>query len=150
MSNLSAVFRSLSPSSLAFLLIRSWLGMRLFFSGVMKCVSPTGEFSLANGLATHLWIVPMFDKSILPRWIVVPYAHSLMWFEFALGLALLLGIKPRTSLFLSALVFLTLAFGQLMLANYDKVDAIGLYVVVCAFGLLLSPHSRLDLVPDRS
>src|ERR1051326_246778 len=81
----------------AFLLVHWFLGALFFTTGLSKFQSgiPT--------VAAH--IVEGFEKTILPKILLVPYAYCLPFAETIVGLLLLLGLFTDVALFVSALLF---------------------------------------------
>ncbi len=128
-SNSTALMRSMGLA-----LLRWGIGLRLLVSGLAK-VGDLGGF--VNGS-----ILPAFAETILPKWMLVPYAYALPVVELLLGALLILGLFRCVSLFLSGLTFLSLAFGQMLLKQHATVLDILVYLAMTAALLFFGEHDR--------
>lgn len=113
-------------------LARWVIGVLLFFAGIAK-------FPNISGFATY--VTSQFEKTWLPKALLVPYAYALPFAEVILGALLLLGIARNTVLFITGLLFITLTFGQLLLAQ-PIVFNNAMYTVVTAAILFADAHDR--------
>jgi thiosulfate dehydrogenase (quinone) large subunit len=89
-------------------LARWVIGVVLLFAGIAKLPN-------VGGFVTQM--TSMFEKTWLPKALLVPYAYALPFAEVALGAFLLLGIARNAVLFVAGLLFITLTFGQLLLGQ---------------------------------
>jgi thiosulfate dehydrogenase [quinone] large subunit len=76
-----------------------------------------------------------FEPTYLPRFLLIPYAFTLPYIEFLLGVVLILGVLTRLSLTVTALLLISLAFGQMILRNHATVANNLNYVFMAAVAL---------------
>ena len=88
-------------------LARWSVGLLLLFAGIGKL--PDVSAFVQNGI-----LVP-FEKTWLPKWLLVPYGYALPFVETILGAWLILGVARNAALFIAGLLFLSLTFGQILL-----------------------------------
>lgn len=143
-----------SPSSSerthAFLLLRLFLGLRTLLAGLEKFESG-GVYSLANYTKTMGKMAEgITGASFLPLWATRAFALPLGYVLIALGAALLLGLKPRTTLLVTGLVYTGLAFGLMVVQEGEGVAWLGLHVGLIAGALVLVRSSRFNLWADRN
>ena len=75
--------------------------------------------------------------------------HSLGYILITLGTCLLLGIKNRTTLFLTGLVYVGLSFGLMAVQESDGVAWLGMHIVMFGFALVLVRNNRFELWADK-
>ena len=132
----------------AFLIIRLWLGLRAVLAGIEKYESK-GSYSFENYYSNMKRMATgITGASFMPLWATKLFAMSIGYVLIALGLALLLGIKTRTSLFLMGLTYVSLSFGLMAVQESDGVAWLGMHIALVAGGLVLVQHNRLALVRD--
>lgn len=142
--------QSSSERAYAFLLLRLFLGLRTLLAGVEKFESG-GIYSLANYTKTMGKMAEgITGASFLPLWATRTFALPLGFVLIALGVALLLGLKPRTTLFVTGLVYIGLAFGLMVVQEGEGVAWLGLQLGLIVGALVLVRHSRFNLWPDRN
>ena len=133
----------------AFLLLRLFLGLRTLFAGIEKFESK-GTYSVQN---YHDNMVRMAQgitgASFLPLWATKGFALSLGYLLIVLGAALLLGLKTRTTLFLTGLVYVGLSFGLMAVQESEGVAWLGIHLALFAGALVLVRHNRLALWSDK-
>ena len=138
-----------SERTWAFLLLRLFIGLRTLLAGVEKFESG-GIYSLANYMqAMGKMAEGITGASFLPLWATRGFALPLGFVLIALGVALLLGLKPGLTLRATGLVYVGLAFGLMAVQEGEGVAWLGIYVVMIAAALVLVSHSRYNLWPDR-
>lgn len=81
------------------------------------------------------WMVTSFEKSMLPKIIVLPFSYILPIAEFAIGLLLLVGLFTKPSLIAAGFVMLALLFGTSMIENWEAVPSQLIHIAL--FALLL-------------
>lgn len=118
----------LSPESVAGFLLRFALGVLFLFAAIGKFTGP-GPTGFAN------WTLQEFEPTYLPRFLLIPYAYTLPYIEFLLGVVLISGIFTRLSLTVTALLLISLAFGQMILQNHATVANNLNYVFMAAVAL---------------
>lgn len=146
-----------SPSSssridltLAFLLLRLFLGLRTLIAGLEK-FEANKSFSFSNYSENMDRIAKAIAQySIIPGWATQMFAMSLGFLLVAFGAAILLGIKTRTALFLGGLVYVGLGFGLMAVQEGEGVAWIGMQVLMFAVALTLVKNNRFALVADKS
>ncbi len=127
------------PKAAAVALGRWGLGVMVFFIGLGKFLGP--KFPDITWFA-YDYIVPRFEKTWLPNWLLVPYAFCLPFAEVMLGALLILGIGRNRVLFLTGLMFVTLSFGQVLLKEWVVVSENMIYLFVTGALLFLGEHDR--------
>jgi thiosulfate dehydrogenase [quinone] large subunit len=136
--------------SAAFFILRLWIGLRTFLAGVEK-FEKNGTYSFANYYENMGHMAQgITGASFLPLWATRNFAHSIGYLLLLLGTLVLLGIKPRLSLFLTGLVYVGLSFGLMAVQENEGIAWLGVHVALIAGALALVRHSRLDLWPDRN
>ena len=89
----------------AFLLLRLFLGLRTLLAGLEK-FEANKSYSLSNyGENMNRMATAISNYSFIPTWASKMFALSLGYLLVALGVAILLGIKSRATLFLTGLVY---------------------------------------------
>lgn len=78
-------------------------------------------------------MLPLYDKFLGPALIV-------------LGVAILLGIFYRSSLFLLGLLYISLTWGLILIKQDDGVSWLGVHVIIVAMALALASHNRFSLM----
>jgi thiosulfate dehydrogenase [quinone] large subunit len=127
----------------AFLLLRLFLGLRTLAAGIEK-FEANKSFSFSNYTENMNRMATAISKySIIPEWASKTFAMSLGFLLVALGLAILLGLKSRVSLFLAGLVYVGLAFGLMAVQEGEGVAWIGMQVLMFAVALVLARNERL-------
>lgn len=85
----------------------------------------------------------------IPAWLNIEpglwFAYALPWLLLVFGFTLLLGILPRTSLFVAAFTFMMLSIGMFGLGDTDGINHLGIHIGLTAVALLLVRHSRFNL-----
>ena len=134
----------------AFLVLRLFLGLRALLAGLEKFESK-GTYSLANYTENMKRMATgITGASFLPLTATKSFALSLGFVLIALGVAILLGIKTRFSLFLMGLVYVGLSFGLMAVQESDGVAWLGMHVALVAGALVLVRHNCCALWPDKS
>lgn len=134
----------------AFTLLRLFLGLRTLFAGVEK-FEAKGTYSLQNYSENMARMAQgITGASFLPLWATKGFALPLGYLLIVLGAALLLGIKARTTLFVTGLVYVGLSFGLMAVQESEGVAWLGIHVGMIAGALALVRHNRFALWPDKS
>jgi len=133
----------------AFLLLRLFLGLRTLAAGLEK-FEANKSFSFSNYSENmNRMATAISNYSIIPLWAAKTFALSLGFLLIALGLAILLGIKSRASLFLAGLVYVGLGFGLMAVQEGEGVAWIGMQVLMFAVALVLVRHNCCTLLRDK-
>jgi len=132
----------------AFLLLRLFLGLRTLFAGIEK-FELKGVYSFGNYYENMGRMAQgITSASFIPLWMSRSFAHSLGYALVILGAALLLGIRIRTALFLTGLVYVSLSFGLMAVQESEGVAWLAIHVGLIAGALVLSRHNRFALWAD--
>jgi thiosulfate dehydrogenase [quinone] large subunit len=119
----------------AFLLLRLFLGLRTLMAGLEK-------FELNRSYSTENYTANM---TRMAKGFALPLGYLLV----ILGIAILLGLKTRASLFVTGLVYVGLAFGLMAVQESEGVAWIGSQVLMFAVAIALSRHNCCALWRDK-
>jgi thiosulfate dehydrogenase (quinone) large subunit len=122
---------------LAVALVRWALGLMFLVGGVAKL------FMLKGFVSGYL--LPAFEKTFLPAWLVGLYGYALPFVETILGVLLLVGLCRRAALLTAGLTLISLAFGQMLIQGHGIVANIMLYVLMTAAVLYGQEYDTLVL-----
>jgi thiosulfate dehydrogenase [quinone] large subunit len=86
--------------------------------------------------------------SFLPLWATRNFAHVLGYLLIVLGVAILLGIRTRCSLFVAGLVYVGLSFGLMAVQESEGVAWLAIHIGLFAGALVLSSYNRFALWRD--
>ena len=163
---------NLSGKSLAFLVLRGWLGVRALLTGIEKFSAttkiktalldpvtgmedPSGAMVEATkkvyGLA-HYHAIPQVlqdkfaNEPLLPKFATAIFYPTLGPVLIALGLMLLLGIGTRISLFFQGLLYIGLTVGLILIKQDDGVSWLGVHVALIAMALVFVDENRYALL----
>ena len=130
-------------------LLRIWVGLRLFFAGLEKFKMGAGvdaSYSISNYSKKMGMIAETTaEHSFLPGWACKAYALPLGPLLIFVGLACLIGVCTRLSLLAAGLLFVSLAFGLMVLPDDAGALNLGIHVAITAFALCLSRYDWLSL-----
>jgi thiosulfate dehydrogenase (quinone) large subunit len=98
----------------SYVLARLAIGISLFGHGLVRLPKLAG-FSA--------WMVSLFEKSLLPSVLVVPFSYALPVLEFGIGLLLIFGLFTKQVLYAGSAVMLSLMFGTTMIENWDALPS---------------------------
>lgn len=161
----------LNGQTLAFLLLRGWLGIRALIAGLDKyseavkkqhplidpitgMQDPSGAmvdvtekvygFSRYHGVPQVLQDKFALEP-LLPAMLLKPFYAVLGPLLIILGITLLLGIATRISLFLQGLLYIALTIGLMLINQNDGVAWLGIHTALVAMALVLADHNRIAL-----
>lgn len=134
----------------AHLLLRLWVGMRLFMAGVDKLRDGNGEattFSLDNLAKKSARIADlMSSNSFLPKGMCEQFAHYIVWPLLAVGVWVVVGIFTEVSLLAAGLVLLSLGFGLAALPDdAEVVGNIGISIGLVALALMTAHAKKFSV-----
>lgn len=134
----------------AHLILRLWVGLRLFMAGVDKFRAgngPTTTFNFENYHKKSDQIATLMStNSFLPEWACKAYATSIGFALLLVGVWVALGILTELGLFAAGLVFLSLGFGLAALPDDMELTAnIGIGIIITAMALTTAKHKNLSL-----
>jgi thiosulfate dehydrogenase [quinone] large subunit len=158
--------------TLAFLVLRLWLGLRALLAGIEKYASyktiqkplidpttgmedPSGamvEVKMKFYAATNYSGIPVTLKDkfanepLLPHFALHPFDVLLGPLLIATGAMLLLGLGTRLSLFLQGIIYTFLMVGLLLIGQQDGIAWLGIHAGLVALALMLAKHNRLSLL----
>ncbi len=128
------------PKAAAVALARWCVGIIMLFAGISKYSMGVDEFASM--------ITLMFEKTWLPKVLLVTYGYALPFAELILGVLLIIGLFRNSVLSATTLLFISLTFGQFLLAmGGDEKASSGMFqntvFTFLAAGLLfLHEHDR--------
>jgi thiosulfate dehydrogenase (quinone) large subunit len=158
--------------SLAFLVLRLWLGVRALFTGIEKfgtyqsiavpVIDPaTGQpdasgvminvnvkhyaFSTYAGVPTGLKD-KFLHEALLPKFALTVFDHLLGPVLILTGIMLLIGLGTRISLVTQALIYVALSFGLILINQPDGVAYLGIHVGLIAGALLLAQNNKFAIL----
>jgi len=155
-----------------FLVLRVWLGLRAVLAGLEKYAGTAvteepllDEFGDPDINGTMVEIKtkvyglehyhglppPLADKfaaePLLPNWSLGVYDVILGPVLIALGVALLIGLAPRITLFLHGLLYCSLSVGLILLNESGGIAWLGIHIVLVVAALRLVKHDRFAVLP---
>lgn len=164
-------FSDWTEKTFAFLLLRLWLGVRALMTGIEKfsgtkiterpLLDEFGEPDISGAMVevktkvyglSHYHAVAdnlreAFSKEpLLPDFLLQPYYASLGYILIIIGITTLLGICTRASLFIMGLLYVSLTFGLILLAQDGGIAWLGIHIILIAMALSMAKHNRLRLV----
>lgn len=169
LNRIKAFVSDWTNESLAFLLLRLWLGMRALVTGLEKFsgtvkeeVTRINEFTELEETTTitykdygfsHYHAVPenlqskLEAEPLLPAFLSTPYYAILGYLLVVLGITLLLGVCLRTSLVVMGLLYTSLTYGLILINQDGGIAWLGIHLGLIVAALLLEKHKRLALYP---
>jgi thiosulfate dehydrogenase [quinone] large subunit len=162
----------LNGRTLAFLLLRGWLGIRALIAGLDKyseavkkqhpLIDPiTGMQDPSGAMVDVIEKVYGFSRyhgvpqalqdkfalePLLPAVLLKPFYAVLGPLLIILGITLLLGIATRISLFLQGVLYIILTIGLMLINQNDGVAWLGIHIALIAMALVLADNNRLALL----
>lgn len=132
------------------LILRLWIGLRLFMAGVDKFRDGDGAekvtFSLENYATKSDRIAKlMSDNSFLPADMCNMYAHSIGYVLLAVGAWVVVGLFTEFALLIAGFTVLSLGFGLAALPDDTEVVYIGIHVLVVAAALATCRNKGISL-----
>lgn len=94
---------------------------------------------------TVSYYMSMFEKSMLPVFLVKMHASVILFVELGLALWLLSGHKLKAAWLASALTLISLAFGMIFVHKFDVVSDNYVYVLISGVGYILASYDQLTL-----
>ena len=158
--------------SLAFLVLRGWLGVRALLAGIEKfgayktiqqpLIDPsTGQADASGALVdVKLKFYSMANYSGVPASLKTKFMNEALLPNFALnifdkvlgpalilaGVMLLLGLGTRASLMMQGVIYIALSVGLILINQPDGISWLGIHVALVAFALTLAKHNKLALL----
>ena len=116
----------------------SFLLLRL---GIAASILGHGLVRLPKLSTFSNWMVNSFEKSMLPKILIVPFSHVLPLAEFTVGVLLFTGLFTRPALIVGAIIMIVLIFGTTMLENWDALPSQLIHVAFYAVLLQFSQYN---------
>lgn len=157
--------------SLAFLLLRGWLGIRALLAGLEKfgayktiqqpLIDPTtGQpdpnavvdikvkfYALANYSGIPASLKTKFaNEPLLPKFALSVFDTILGPTFILLGVMLLLGLGTRLSLLAQGVIYIALSVGLILINQPDGIAWLGIHTALVAFALVLAKHNKFALL----
>jgi len=158
--------------TLAFLVLRAWLGMRAMLTGIEKFagyntvqkpfIDPTTHLEDPSGAMievkekfyalTNYSAVPQPLKDrfatepLLPGFATSAFYGTLGWALIALGFMLLIGLGTRLSLCLQGVIYIALTAGLILIKQDDGVAWLGIHIALIALALSLARFNRFQVL----
>ena len=134
----------------AHLLLRLWVGLRLFMAGLDKFRwgnGPTVSFGLDNyAKKTGPLAKLMTDNSFMPEWACNAFAATIGYILVPVGIWVAIGIFTEFGLLAAGLVFLALGMGLASLPDdTEVVSNIGLSILIVAAALVTSKAKTFSI-----
>ena len=159
-------------SSMAFLVLRLWLGVRALVTGIEKfgayanlqkpLIDPTTGQPDASGVLVNVSVkyysltnyagIPaslkdrFANEPLLPKFGLTAFDHLLGPAFILTGVMLLLGVGTRLSLFLQGLIYVALTIGLILIKQDDGISWLGIHIALVAFALTLVKHNKFALL----
>jgi thiosulfate dehydrogenase [quinone] large subunit len=157
--------------TLAFWLLRGWLGLRALLAGIEKygayktvqapLIDPaTGQadasgavveykvkfYSLANYSGIPSSLKAKFDHEVLLPHFAANAFNTLLGPALILtGVMLLLGLGTRISLFVQGVIYIALSVGLILINQPDGIAWLGIHTALVAAALMLAKYNKLAL-----
>ena len=149
MSDLPPISARRCEYTAAFIVLRLFLGLRTLMAGIEKFESK-GTYSFSNYSENMTRMAQgITGASFLPLWATKNFALLLGYILVVLGIALLLGLKTRTTLFITGLVYTGLSFGLMAVQESEGIAWLAVHVGLIAGALVLVRHNRYALWADK-
>jgi hypothetical protein len=127
----------------AFFLLQMFLGIRLLVAGAAKFNGPQGlSFSHFYAQVMPALSQPFLEKTFLPAWMLKLYLGTLPYVEILIGAAILVAGRNRVPLVTAGVLFLSLAFGQMLVGGHTTVADIAIHLGLTVLALLLVEEEK--------
>lgn len=111
----------------AFLLLRLAIAASMFTHGLVR-LPKLDKFSA--------WMIGNFEKSMIPKFMILPFSYALPVAEFSIGLLLIIGIFTKPALIAGGIVMIFLLSGTGMIENWEAIPSQLIHIAF--FAILLS------------
>jgi len=158
--------------TLAFIVLRLWLGVRALFVGIQKyaayksvatpLIDPSTGQPDASGVMVNVSVksYALANYAGIPVGLRDKFAHDPMFPKFALtlfdrmlgpafiltGIMLIVGLGTRVSLLVQGLLFIALTVGLVLIDANDGVAYLGIHIGLVAAAFLLVQHNRFAVL----
>jgi thiosulfate dehydrogenase (quinone) large subunit len=135
--------------SYAHLILRLWVGMRIFFAGVDKFREKGGSTFSMEWLDKNMSQIrdgmETGATAILPKFSIGLFTTFLPWALLIVGAWAILGIATRLGLFAAGMLFVSLSVGLMALPDDNQVVMRGIEVAVTALALMTAHDNKWSL-----
>jgi thiosulfate dehydrogenase [quinone] large subunit len=152
------------------LLLRVWLAVRAIQTGIEKFAGTKAADQIVNvdGAANEYGLTAagsvktyaLSNYSGVPEALMTKFQAEPLMLKFALplydkilgpallalGLAILLGIASRTSLFLLGLLYISLTWGLILIKQDEGVSWLGVHMILIVMALMLASYNRFTIL----
>jgi thiosulfate dehydrogenase [quinone] large subunit len=157
--------------TLAFLVLRGWLALRAIATGIEKfgayktvqkpLLDASGQPDASGAMVdVKVKYYALGNYSGVPTGLKGKFANEALLPHFALnlfdsllgpaliitGVMLLFGLGTRISLFLQALIYISLTLGLILIKQDDGVSWLGIHIALVAFALMLAKNNKFTLL----
>ena len=119
-------------NSITFLLLRLAIAVSVLGHGLVR---------LPKLSAFSNWMVNSFEKSMLPKILIVPFSYVLPLAEFIVGVLLFTGLFTRPALIVGAIIMILLIFGTAVIENWEALPSQLIHVAFYAVLLQFSQYN---------
>ena len=107
-------------------------------AGITKFNGPQGfSFSHFYGQVLPALSQPFLEKTFLPGWMLKLYLGGLPYVEILIGAGILVAGRNRAPLLMAGALFVSLAFGQMLVGGHTTVADIAIHLGLTVMALLL-------------
>lgn len=161
-----------ADETLAFLVLRLWLGVRATLAGIEKfgayqavkkpLIDPTTGQPDASGVLHNVNVKfysfanysgvpkPLLDKfanePLLPKFALTAFSDLLGPLFILTGVMLLVGLGTRLSLLVQGLIYLALTVGLILINQPDGISYLGIHVALVALALVLAKNNKFAIL----
>jgi len=129
----------------AFLLLQLFLGMRFLTAGLGKFNGPKGlSFSQFYAQVMPALMQPFLERPFPPIWSVKLFVGGLPYAEILLGAGILVAGRNRVPLVLAGFLYISLAFGQMLIGGHSTVADIGIHLGLVVAALILAGDEGVE------
>ncbi|WP_026914751.1 DoxX family membrane protein [Christiangramia portivictoriae] len=125
---------------LAYYLARITLGVNFGIHGLVRLPKLEG---FAQG------ILKGFEGSMLPEFLVIPFAYAIPIVELILGIMLLLGLYTQKALTASALLMIVLIAGSAFKEDWGAVSTQMVYALYIFFLIYFQENDKWSLIASK-
>jgi len=161
-----------ADETLAFLVLRLWLGVRATLAGIEKfgayqpkkepLIDPTTGQPDASGVLHNVNVKfyslanysgvpkPLLDKfanePLLPKFALTAFSDLLGPLFILTGVMLLVGLGTRLSLLAQGLIYIALTVGLILINQPDGISYLGIHIVLVALALVLAKNNKFAIL----
>ncbi len=130
------ILNILKMNATVYFLLRLAIGASMFGHGLVR---------IPKLQAFSSWMAESFEKSLLPKTVVVPFSYALPIAELFIGLLLIAGLFTKTALVVAAIVMVILVFGTALIENWEALPSQLIHAAFFAFLLQFIVANTISL-----